>query len=113
MRWGWISPHHLQRRRGTRQAGSTGLQPGATEHGGGRADRHGRDPSIHINVYYGDEWLVEEELPWLLQFHHDSGFSYRLADLANHPKDRVNKVFYIGDHDKLPEDRGAPQPAIW
>ena len=60
-----------------------------------------RDPSIHINVYYGDEWLVEEELPWLLQFHHDSGFSYRLADLANHPKDRVNKVFYIGDHDKL------------
>ncbi|MBP6790116.1 MAG: HAD-IIB family hydrolase, partial [Aeromonas sp.] len=25
-----------------------------------------RDPSIHINVYYGDEWLVEEELPWLL-----------------------------------------------
>ncbi len=60
-----------------------------------------RDPSIHINVYYGDEWLVEEELPWLLKFHHDSGFSYRLADLASHPKDRVNKVFYIGDHDKL------------
>ena len=27
-----------------------------------------RDPSIHINVYYGDEWLVEEEMPWLLQF---------------------------------------------
>ena len=44
-----------------------------------------RDPSIHINVYYGDEWLVEEELPWLLKFHHDSGFSYRLADLASHP----------------------------
>ncbi|QXB55911.1 Cof-type HAD-IIB family hydrolase [Aeromonas sp. FDAARGOS 1415] len=60
-----------------------------------------RDPSIHLNVYYGDEWLVEEELPWLLQFHHDSGFTYRLADLANHPMDRINKVFYIGDHEKL------------
>ena len=39
-------------------------------------------------------------LPWLLKFHQDSGFSYRLADLASHPMDRVNKVLYIGDHDK-------------
>ncbi|HDX8593696.1 TPA: HAD-IIB family hydrolase, partial [Aeromonas dhakensis] len=60
-----------------------------------------RDPSIHINLYYGDEWLVEEEMPWLLQFHHESGFSYRLTDLASHPLDKVNKVFYIGEHEKL------------
>jgi len=60
-----------------------------------------RDPSIHLNVYYGDEWLVEEELPWLLQFHDESGFTYRLTDLATHPMDKVNKVFYIGEHEKL------------
>jgi Cof subfamily protein (haloacid dehalogenase superfamily) len=60
-----------------------------------------RDPSIHINVFYGDEWLVEQELPWLLEFHHDSHFTYRLTDLATHPVDKVGKVFYTGDHDKL------------
>ena len=60
-----------------------------------------RDPSIHLNVYYGDEWLVEEEHPKMLEFHDKSGFAYRLTDLANHPTDKVNKVFYIGDHEKL------------
>ncbi|PJG58744.1 Cof-type HAD-IIB family hydrolase [Aeromonas cavernicola] len=61
-----------------------------------------RDPAIHLNVYQGDEWLVEEELPWLLQFHDESGFTYRLVDdLSKEPKEQINKVFYIGDHDKL------------
>ncbi|MEW7867428.1 Cof-type HAD-IIB family hydrolase [Aeromonas diversa] len=66
-----------------------------------------RDSDIHLNVYYGEEWLVEAEMPWLLQFHHESGFSYRKVDLASHPLDRVNKVFYIGEHEKLVEiERG-------
>lgn len=60
-----------------------------------------RDPSLHLNVYYGDEWLVEEEMPWLLEFHKDSSFSYTKTDFASHPLDRVNKVFYTGDHEKL------------
>ncbi len=72
---------------------------------GGRADRAGARPSIHINLYYGDEWLVEEEMPWLLQFHHESGFSYRLTDLASHPLDKVNKVFYIGEHENCCRSR--------
>ncbi|MGL5041144.1 MAG: HAD-IIB family hydrolase, partial [Aeromonas sp.] len=61
-----------------------------------------RDPAIHLNVYQGDEWVVEEELPWLLQFHDESGFTYRLVDdLTQEPKEQINKVFYIGDHQKL------------
>lgn len=60
-----------------------------------------RDPSLHVNVYYGEQWLVEEEMPWLLEFHHESGFHYTLADFATHPLDRVNKVFYTGEHEKL------------
>lgn len=60
-----------------------------------------RDPDIHLNVYYGDEWLVEEELPRLQKFHEESGFAYRVADLRTHPMDKINKVFYIGEHEKL------------
>lgn len=61
-----------------------------------------RDPAIHLNVYQGDEWIVEEEQPWLLQFHDESGFTYRLVDdLKQEPMEKINKVFYIGDHDKL------------
>ncbi|QCG50135.1 Cof-type HAD-IIB family hydrolase [Aeromonas schubertii] len=60
-----------------------------------------RDPAIHLNVYYGEEWLVEEEMPWLLQFHSESGFTYRKVEFATHPMDKINKVFYIGDHQKL------------
>ena len=60
-----------------------------------------RDPSIHLNVYYGDEWLGEEEMPKMLQFHEESGFAYRLTDLSTHPMDKINKVFYIGEHELL------------
>ncbi|HDZ8965809.1 Cof-type HAD-IIB family hydrolase [Aeromonas dhakensis] len=61
-----------------------------------------RDPSIHLNVYQGDDWVVEEELPWLLQFHDESGFTYRLVDdLKQESMEQINKVFYIGEHEKL------------
>lgn len=60
-----------------------------------------RDPDIHLNIYQGDEWLVEEELPWLLSFHDESGFNYRLVDLQAQSKEGISKVFYIGEHEKL------------
>lgn len=61
-----------------------------------------RDPSIHLNVYQGDDWVVEQELPWLLDFHNESGFTYRLVDdLTTLPTSGISKVFYIGEHDKL------------
>ena len=60
-----------------------------------------RGPDIHLNVYYGDEWLVEEEMPKMLQFHEESGFAYRLVDFSTHPTDKINKVFYIGEHEQL------------
>ena len=38
----------------------------------------------------------------MLQFHDESGFTYRLVDdLKQEPKEKINKVFYIGDHEKL------------
>ncbi|MGL5948108.1 MAG: Cof-type HAD-IIB family hydrolase, partial [Aeromonas sp.] len=64
--------------------------------------RFGRRPNVHINVYQGDEWLVEQELPWLLDYHNESGFTYRaLPDLAEAALREVTKVFFVGEHADL------------
>ena len=106
--------HYLQRRRGTRQAGSAGLHNQALPSTvAAELIAMERDPgSIHINVYYGDEWLVEEtalvaEVPSRL------GFSYRLADLASHPEGQGQQGVLHRRPRQAAEDRGAPQPAIW
>lgn len=60
-----------------------------------------RLPGVHLNLYQGDDWLVEEPLPALLDFCPDSPFRYRVTDLTRLSDDGVDKVFYAGDHEQL------------
>ena len=56
---------------------------------------------VHINVFRSEDWLVERPEPYLLQYHQDSGFAYRITDLANLERDDVLKVFFYGDPSEL------------
>jgi Cof subfamily protein (haloacid dehalogenase superfamily) len=56
---------------------------------------------IHINVYRSEDWLVERPEPYLLQYHQDSGFGYRITDLANLEPDDILKVFFFGEPAEL------------
>jgi Cof subfamily protein (haloacid dehalogenase superfamily) len=63
-----------------------------------------RDPvfeRVQTNVFLGDAWLVERPEPALLEYHKDSGFSYRVADFREIGLASVLKVFYFGDHGRL------------
>jgi len=68
-----------------------------------------RDPafdSVHVNLYRIDDWLVERPEPYLLQYHQESGFAYRVADFADLGPEPVLKVFFFGDHQRLLELEG-------
>lgn len=56
---------------------------------------------LHISVYRGEEWLVAQPQPRLLEYHRDSGFAYRETDLRTMDPSQVLKVFFYGDKDRL------------
>lgn len=56
-----------------------------------------RDPDIRLNLYTGDEWLIDAPIPELLALHAHSGFRYRVADLEAHDGSGVGKLLCIGD----------------
>lgn len=56
---------------------------------------------VHINVFRSEDWLVERPEPYLLQYHRDSGFGYRITDLANLEPDDILKVFFYGEPNEL------------
>lgn len=56
---------------------------------------------VHINVFRSEDWLVERPAPYLLQYHRDSGFAYRITDLANLEPDDILKVFFYGEPAEL------------
>jgi Cof subfamily protein (haloacid dehalogenase superfamily) len=58
---------------------------------------------VHTNLYRLEDWLVERPEPYLLQYHQESGFAYRVVDFADIEPKPVLKVFYYGDHDRLQE----------
>jgi Cof subfamily protein (haloacid dehalogenase superfamily) len=65
-----------------------------------------RDPAfdgLHKNLYRIDDWVVERPEPDLLQYHQESGFSYRVVDFADLDAQPVLKVFFYGDPRRLPE----------
>ncbi|WP_186266808.1 Cof-type HAD-IIB family hydrolase [Burkholderia gladioli] len=55
---------------------------------------HGR---VIVNLFTDTGWLIDREAPHLLEFHQDSGFVYRVADLPAYPAKDVAKVLYIGE----------------
>jgi Cof subfamily protein (haloacid dehalogenase superfamily) len=58
---------------------------------------------VHANIYRLDDWLVERPEPYLLQYHQESGFAYRVVDFADIEPEPVLKVFFFGDHERLAE----------
>jgi hypothetical protein len=61
---------------------------------------------VHTNIYRIDDWLVERPEPYLLQYHQESGFAYRVVDFANIEPKPVLKVFFFGDHERLADLEG-------
>lgn len=66
----------------------------------GVVGQHGR---VIVNLFTDKTWLIDRDAPDLLDFHQDSGFVYRVADLLAHDGTDVAKVLYIGE----PEDLAA------
>ncbi|GAA3543693.1 Cof-type HAD-IIB family hydrolase [Zobellella aerophila] len=60
-----------------------------------------RLPGVHLNMFQGEHWLVEEVMPGMLDFSPQSRFRYQLTDLLQAHKQGVEKVFYVGDHERL------------
>jgi len=60
-----------------------------------------RDAAIRLNLYTGDEWLIDAPAPELMALHAHSGFRYRIADLEAHDGSGVGKVLCIGDPEAL------------
>ncbi|MDV6319631.1 Cof-type HAD-IIB family hydrolase [Chromohalobacter sp. HP20-39] len=56
-----------------------------------------RDADIRLNLYTGDEWLIDASAPELKALHVHTGFHYRVADLEAHDGNGVGKVLCIGD----------------
>jgi len=56
-----------------------------------------------LNFYLDDAWLIDQHSQYLLDMHQDSGFTYRIEDLANHNGHGVPKILYIGNHAHLLE----------
>ncbi|MCI0510681.1 hypothetical protein C8E00_101121 [Chromohalobacter marismortui] len=56
-----------------------------------------RDTDIRLNLYTGDEWLIDASAPELKALHAHTGFHYRVADLEAHDGRGVGKVLCIGD----------------
>ncbi|MCK0767980.1 Cof-type HAD-IIB family hydrolase [Chromohalobacter canadensis] len=56
-----------------------------------------RDADIRLNLYTGDEWLIDASAPELKALHAHTGFHYRVADLEAHDGNGVGKVLCIGD----------------
>ena len=46
---------------------------------------------------------MERPEPYLLQYHQESGFAYRVVDFADIGPKPVLKVFFFGDHERLAE----------
>lgn len=62
------------------------------------------DPSIYINIFQHDKWLIDRENERLKQYHQDSPFSYQLCDVTSLPANDVAKIFFVHqdkDHEHL------------
>jgi Cof subfamily protein (haloacid dehalogenase superfamily) len=59
--------------------------------------------SVHVNLYRNDDWLVERPEPDLIEYHRESGFTYRVVDFAELDAQPVLKVFFYGDRQRLLE----------
>ncbi|MGQ0287253.1 Cof-type HAD-IIB family hydrolase [Pasteurellaceae bacterium 22721_9_1] len=67
--------------------------------------------SICVNSYQGDDWFINVDIPSLMKYHKDSGFSYQVVDFAQHHGRNTQKIFFIARHldDLLPLEQRLQQ----
>ncbi len=56
-----------------------------------------RPPTVRLNLYTQDRWLIDAEAPELLPLHAMSGFTYQVDDMQHLEHEHVGKVLYIGE----------------
>lgn len=61
------------------------------------------DPEIAVNLYTPDAWFTNKDMPEYLEYHKDTGFCYTKTDLIALDKSRINKYFFIAEHEPLLE----------
>ena len=59
------------------------------------------DKGIHVNVYAGDYWYLEEEAWWAKEFHSESGFTYSIIDFEELKETDITKFFYLHEDPKV------------
>ena len=64
--------------------------------------RHQLKDKARSNVYQGNSWFIEEELPELLEFHARSRFRYQVCDFDGVSSEQVQKIFFVSrEHQHL------------
>ncbi len=69
-----------------------------------------QDPAfdgVHKNLYRIHDWLVERPEPYLLTYHQESGFAYRVVDFAACEPQPILKAFFFSDDHRRLEDLDA------
>ncbi len=56
---------------------------------------------IHANIYVGDNWYTETDVPWGAEFHTESGFSYEIKDFKKLKDTSITKFFYVHEDPKV------------
>lgn len=51
---------------------------------------------ICMNSYQAEDWFINTDVPSLMKYHKDSGFSYQIVDFKQHHGRNTQKVFFIG-----------------
>lgn len=51
---------------------------------------------ICMNSYQDEEWFINTDVPSLMKYHKDSGFTYQVVDFTKHHATNTQKVFFIG-----------------
>lgn len=73
-----------------------------------RSDIAGAHGRVSVSLFTEHSWLIDRELPYLLDAHQDSGFAYQCTDLRAHDGQGVAKVLYTG----TPEDLAAVEKRL-
>ena len=59
------------------------------------------DPLVYTHIYRGDEWLINKEDPFSLEFFTETQFHYRLFEPIDFASDDIAKIYFTTKDDLL------------
>lgn len=59
------------------------------------------DPLVYTHIYRGDEWLINKDDPFSLEFFTESHFKYRLFEPIDFATDDIAKIYFTITDDSL------------